>query len=209
MKLLPKHGTLFWKIYLAYSHFLQLQLLHIHDHITAYATPFLMTDIFLLSGECLFKRARSGRILEMQTHDMNTTGHVPAGYIDMNQRLFSNQASAYQYHLEDIKKKFYQGVSLSFQPPTYSHSFCFSYTTHINSSQTDELWTEHRGVSEAAKRNHYTVEAELRDTWEFTNMSFLPGLLGVHCELLNLLHGKTPNVWQKMESWPLICLFER
>lgn len=36
---------------------------------------FFMTDIFLLSGDCLFKRARSGRILEMQTHDMNTTGH--------------------------------------------------------------------------------------------------------------------------------------
>ncbi len=82
------------------------------------------------------------------------------------------------------------------------------YNTH-NSSQTDELWTEHRGVSEAANRNHYTVEAVPRDTWEFTNMSFLPCLLGVHCELLNLLHGKTPNVWQKMGSWPLICLFER
>ncbi len=76
-----------------------------------------MTDIFLLSGDCLFKRARSGRILEMQTHDMNTTGHVPAGYIDMNQRLFSNQASAYQYHLEDIKKSFIRACRYLFSLP--------------------------------------------------------------------------------------------
>jgi len=56
---------------------------------------------------------------------------------------------------------------------------------------------EHRGVSEEANHDHYTA---LRDTWEFTNMSFLPCFLGVDCESLNLLLGKTPNVWPKMGS---------
>lgn len=54
---------------------------------------------------------------------------------------------------------------------------------------------ERRGVSEEANHDHYTVL-----TWEFTNLSFLPCFLGVHCEALDLSHGKTPNVWQKMGS---------
>lgn len=138
-----------------------------------------------------------------------TARQAPAGSTDMNHTLFSDQASASRFHLEYIKTVFYPGVSLSIQTFGFIPPFCSHIKhTQTHSSRTDTLRTL-RCVSRTPQLYSGTLRNAEGDTWEFANMSFLPCFLGVHCERLNLLHGKTPNAEAKERPQPLIRLSVR
>lgn len=140
-----------------------------------------MYIIYTISKRCSAKTARQ----------------APAGSTDMNHTLFSDQASAQWFHLEYIIKVFYPGVSLSLQTFGFIPPFC----THIKRAHTHTqtfLSSWYAENIEVCLKNATIIQWKAEgDTWEFANMSFLPCFLGVHCELLNLLHGKTPNAEAK------------
>lgn len=93
---------------------------------------FFMTDIFHLSGDCLFKRARSGRILEMQTHDMNTTGHNQLDTLTWIRGCFQTKHQHTNIIWKILKKSFIRACCYLFSlPHIITHSVSLIQHTYI------------------------------------------------------------------------------
>lgn len=107
-----------------------------------------------------------------------------------------------------LKKCFIRACRYLFRPSALFLPSVLKTHTHMHSSQTDMLKTL-RCVLRMLQLYSGTLWNPEGDTWESANMSFLPRFLGVHCELPNLLHGKTPNLEAKERPRLLIRLTER